>query len=328
MVDPIRPSLTPGVPAVETRPGLAAALTTALAQAQALEPPSPGPAAVAVTAARAEAAGQQAALAPVLANLEQVLGSKALPATVKAAVAQVLALPMPTDAPVTAETVKQAVANSGLFLEARLAAGSTPPMDLKAALLVLQQALAPAAPRTATRPQKPGPPPPTPGGATAGQAPVRATLDPAAELDVLIPQLRGEVEQALARQTLHQLASLPDGPAARWMFELPLATPQGPAIAQFAIDRDDPSRAGPDAPPAWQARFSLDLPPLGPVHVSLRIDGDRTAVTMWAEQPEGLERLRSRGGELAGALAADVVFRPGSPRPPEPPPGRLVDHSS
>jgi len=324
MVDPIRPSATPGVPAVEIRPGLSAALTAALAEAQALEPPAPGTGSVAV--ARAAAAGQQASLGPVLANLEQALSSNALPAAAKAAIAQVLALRLPTEAPITGETVRQAVADSGLFLEARLASGSAPPMDLKAALLVLQQALAPGAARTATRPQKPGPPPPTPGGALTGQAPAPPTLD--ADPETLLPQLRGEVEQALARQTLHQLASRPDGPGAHWMFELPLATPQGPAIAQFAIDRDDVARSSPEEAPAWQARFALDLPPLGPVHVNLRIDGDRTAVTMWAETPEGLERLRSRGGELAGALAAEVVFRPGSPRPPAPPPGRLVDQSS
>lgn len=327
MVDPIRPSLTPGAPAVETRPGLAAAVAAVLAETQALRPPAPagGPAA-AVAVARSEAAVQQAGLAPLLANLAQVLGSKGLPPEVKAAIGQVLALRTPTDAPITAETVKQAISRSGLFLEARLAGGEPSPMDMKAALLMLQQILAPTAPGAASRPQRP-PPPPTTGGALAGQAPAAPTLD--AEAEALVPQLRGEVEQALARQTLHQLASLPNGgPGAHWMFELPLATPQGPAIAQFAIDRDDPPRGGSDNPPTWQARFSLDLPELGPVHVSLRMDGERTAVTMWAETPEGLERLRSRGGELTGVLAADVVFRPGSPRPPEPPPGRLVDHSS
>jgi hypothetical protein len=325
MVDPIRPSLTPDVPAVETRPGLSAAVATVLAETQAMQPPGPSPA---VAVARGEAAGQQASLAPLLANLEQALGSPALPPAVKAAIAQVLALRTPTETPFTAETVKQGIAGSGLFLEARLAGGEPAPMDLKAALLVLQQLLAPTGPRLATRPQRAASPPPTAGGPLSGQPPAAPTLDPEGEPAAQVHQLRGEVEQALARQTLHQLASLPDGTGGHWMFELPLLTPQGSAIAQFAIDRDDAGRGGPDDPPAWQARFSLDLPSLGPVHVSLRMDGERTAVTMWAEDAESLERLRSRGGELAGALAAEVVFRPGSPRPPEPPPGRLVDRSS
>ncbi|MBU1378902.1 MAG: flagellar hook-length control protein FliK [Alphaproteobacteria bacterium] len=328
MMDPIRARVTPGVPAVETRPGLGALAVALSDAAQALEPPGPaiGPAA-AVVAARAEAAGRQAALGPILANLEQALGATSLPPNVKVAIGQVLALQTPTSAPMTPEILKQAVAQSGLFLEAKLAAGDAPPMDLKAALLVLQQALGPTGQRGASRPQRPTPPP-TAGGALVGQAPAKATLSLDADPVALAHELGSEVEQALARHTLHQLASLPDGPGAHWMFELPLATPQGPAIAQFAIDRDDPQRAGEDQAPTWQARFSLDIPPLGPVHVSVRMDGEQTAVTMWAEQPEGLARLRSRGDELSGALAAEVVFRPGSPHPPAPPPGRLVDQTS
>lgn len=326
-MDPIRASPPPGAPALETRPGLAATVGATLTEVQLPEPAaSVARVAAAVVAARAEAAGQQASLAPVLANLEQALGSRTLPAPVKAAIGQVLALRTPTDAPITADIIAQAVARSGLFLEARLAGGEALAMDLKAALLVLQQALAPAAPRGGNRAQRP--PPPTAGGALSGQVPAAPTLDFDAEPAVLIHQLRGEVEQALARQTLHQLASLPDGPSAHWMFELPLATPQGAAIAQFAIDRDDPSRADPSDAPNWQARFSLDVPPLGPIHVSLRMEGERTAVTLWAEDPGGLELLRSRGAELAGALVGEVIFRPGSPGRAEPAPGRLVDRTS
>lgn len=326
MADPIRPSLPPGLPpAIEPRPGLASTITAALGDA--VTPPAPAPGA-AVATARAEAAAQQTGLGPVIANLEQALGAGTLPPAARAAIEQVLALRLLTDAPIDAEAVRRAVAGSGLFLEARLATGAAPPMDLKAALLVLQQALAPGPQRAATRPQKPGPPPPTPGGATTAQAPARPAPDLDAEPAAMLERLGGEVAQALARQTLHQLASVPDGPGARWMFELPLATPQGPAIAQFAIDQDDRGHAAPDAGPAWQARFSLNLPPLGPVHVDLQMRGERTAVTVWAEQAEGLERLRGRGGELAGALAADVVFRPGAPRPPETLPGRLLDRTS
>lgn len=329
-MDPIRASLTPGVPAVETRPGLAAMVAALSEAAQAIEPPAPvaGPAAV-LAAIKAEAAGQQASLGPILANLEQALGSKALPADVKVAITQLLALQTPTGTPITTEALKQAVAQSGLFLEARIANGDPAPMDLKAALLVLQQALSPAGQRGATARLQRTAAPPTAGGALSGQAPAKATLEVDAEPIGLVRQLRGEVEQALARQTLHQLASLPDSAGAHWMFELPLATPQGPAVGQFAIDRDDTRKAGAEGDaPTWQARFSLDIPPLGPVHVSLRMDGDRTAVTLWAEQPEALAQLRSRGDELSSALAAEVVFRPGSPRPPELPPGRLVDRTS
>uniref|UniRef100_UPI0025E5D8DE flagellar hook-length control protein FliK n=1 Tax=Phenylobacterium sp. TaxID=1871053 RepID=UPI0025E5D8DE len=161
-----------------------------------------------------------------------------------------------------------------------------------------------------------------------GQPPAEARLDPEAGPAELIHRLRGDVDQALARQTLCQLASGPDGGPPHWLFELPLATPQGAAIAQFAIEADDAPPEADGAGPIWRARFALDLPPLGPVHVNLRMTGGRTAATLWAETPEALSRLRERGGELADELGGDVAFRAGAPTGAAPPPGRLLDHRS
>ena len=55
-------------------------------------------------------------------------------------------------------------------------------------------------------------------------------------------KLIAETDGALARQTLLQVASLPDQPGhpraetmQRWNFEVPFATPQGTAIAQFEV---------------------------------------------------------------------------------------------
>ena len=76
-------------------------------------------------------------------------------------------------------------------------------------------------------------------------------------------------------------------------------------------------------------RFSIDVEPLGPVHVHLSPGAERASVTVWAERPDGLVRLRSLGGELARALPADVRFQGGSPRQAAPPtPGRFVDRTS
>jgi hypothetical protein len=479
--------------------------------------PTPAnPVAQAVDAARTTAAVRQGSLAPLFADLTQAAASPALPPALRAAVSQVLALQLPTDAPVTAETLKQAVSQSGLFLEAHLAAApanaSAPPLDLKGALLVLQRALAAiaapsppeatateAATTPADRPATPAPatPPPT-GAAQAANAPItsaalrqavaqsgpfleahlanpatpaaaapadlkaalavlqralaatpagpapspgappvlpaplraaviqlvaeqlpangpftapairqavaqaavvleahlanpaplpedappvlrdalrslqraaagpaasttpdaaapaspevrapvpppphrqaaptaqpaaRASLPADAEPAAIVQHLKGQVAQAVARQTLHQLASLPDGRAPAWMFELPLATPQGAALAQFVVDRDpEGSAAAADQAPAWRARFSIDVEPLGPVHVHLRMAGDQTAVTVWAERPESLEQLRSEGVALARALPAEVTFRRGAPpRQPAPASGRFIDQTS
>jgi len=473
-------AVTPG--ATQTTQGSQASAATPTAP----DSPATNPVAQAVTVARADAAGRQGGLAPLMADLAQVEQNPTLPAPVRAAIGQVLDLQMPLDGPLTAEVVARAVTQSGLFLEAHLAAaspGAPIPPDVKAALLTLQQALRPQAEEPATTQARPNPTagspaaaqipptalpapappsasppstpvpagaapqtpaavpaappapdlkaavqtlqqvlaappgetaalpaplkaalaqvltppsPPAPGavptqtfakaaaqlaplldaylaapeeeaapevkaalqtlqqtlnapaddkptlppraapptppardGATAAQAAARPSLPEHADAQTITQVLSRGVDQALARQTLHQLASLPDGPNQAWMFELPLATPGGAAVAQFRVDHNAGSGAGGESDPGWRVRFSIDVEPLGPVHVHLAPGAERASVTVWAERPDGLVRLRSLGGELARALPADVRFQGGSPRPAPPPtPGRFVDRTS
>jgi hypothetical protein len=286
----------------------------------------------AVQAAQADAAIRQAAMGSLLADMEPALASRTLPTAVKAAVQQLAAFGLSSASPPDAAALRAAVARSGLFLEAQLAQRpATPPRDLKAALLVLQQALLAAGAAGGLRATKAPPPPPTRGGAVAAQAARAAGLNADDPPDYQLATLRGETEQALARQTLHQLASLPDeAGGSRWMFELPVATPHGPASAQFAIERDPPEEAGGQAGPTqtWRARFALDLPPLGPIHAHLRLKDGRCGAVLWIEDPATLALLQDEAGELSDALAGGVTFRPGPPPAPPPPPGRLVDRTS
>jgi hypothetical protein len=105
----------------------------------------------AVVEAVRSAAMRQSGLAPLAANLEQVVQDEALPAPVRAAAAQLLALRVPLDENLTAADVKQAFQRSGVLFEPRLAAAQAvapgtgspdapvPANDLKAALLVFRQ---------------------------------------------------------------------------------------------------------------------------------------------------------------------------------------------
>jgi hypothetical protein len=101
---------------------------------------------LAVSLASQAAATQQSSLAPLFANLDAASGSPALPAQVQQAVAQVLSLRTSLDPNLTGGDIKEGFLASGLFLEASLASGSLPlssgAPDLKAALIVLRQALA------------------------------------------------------------------------------------------------------------------------------------------------------------------------------------------
>lgn len=316
----------PQVPAVGAPPIATPPLASETAAPDAAAAPLPSLPLDVVDAARATAAGRQSSLAPLLANLTQALTAPDLPPTLRAAIDQVLLLRTPTQHPITAETLRQAVAQSGLFLEAGLAQGRPPESDLKASLLTLLAALPAAGTRSKT--SRPDTPPPIRGGALAGRAPAAATLPADADLTEIGDTLRGDAESALARQVLHQLASLPDSDGAKWLFELPLATPQGAALAQFEIERDDPGPAALDAAPAWRARFAIDVEPVGPVHVHLNLGAGRMAIHVWAERQDGLDRLRVHAGELAAALDADVAFRGGEPPGGAPGPGRFVDQKS
>ena len=101
---------------------------------------------VAVTAASAEAVTKQGSQAPLFANLASVVTGSDLPAGLKQAVLDVLAQQTPLNTALDGGDIESAFQKSGLFLEASLAAGTTPPSgavpDLKAALLVLRQTLA------------------------------------------------------------------------------------------------------------------------------------------------------------------------------------------
>jgi hypothetical protein len=189
------------------------------------------------------------------------------------------------------------------------------------------------------------PPPPIAGALPTAQAVMPATLVAHAPVEATLHHLLTETDGALARQTLLQVASLPDrgdGAAARtelsqprWNFEIPFATPHGTAIAQFEISRDaDNAAVEPSAKRVWRARFSLDVEPAGPVHALVSLAGDKTSVRIWAERPSTAAQLRADTAQLSQALAraelqpGDIVVRDGAPtQPAAAPAGHFLDRA-
>jgi hypothetical protein len=173
------------------------------------------------------------------------------------------------------------------------------------------------------------PPPPVRGAPPAAQPIAAATIAPDAPLQTTAHHLLDDTDAAIARQTLLQVASLPDridnsAPKAdmtmpRWNFEIPFATPQGTAIAQFEISRDSAEQEVEAAKRMWRARFSLDVEPAGPVHALISLQGDKTSVRIWAERSSTAEQLRAGASELSQALSraelqpGDIVIRDGAP---------------
>jgi flagellar hook-length control protein FliK len=190
------------------------------------------------------------------------------------------------------------------------------------------------------------PPPPFRGAAPASQPVASSSIaTDAAPLDA-VRRLVDDADGAIARQTLLQIASLPDragvpgvriDPAVpRWNFEIPFATPQGTAVAQFEISRDGGGKAVGAANRVWRARFSLNVEPTGPVHAIVSLSGETTSVRMWAERPETAMRLRDNAPELSRALRqaelepGDIVIGDGAPPIPATtaPAGHFLDRAT
>jgi hypothetical protein len=180
------------------------------------------------------------------------------------------------------------------------------------------------------------PPPPIGGALPAAQPVMPANLTPHAPLDSALRRILTETEGSLARQTLLQVASLPDrsdlasprleAPQPRWSFEIPFATQHGTAVAQFEISRDgdEQLQTATATNRVWRARFSIDVEPAGPVHALISLQGDKTSVRMWAERPSTAAQLRDGASQLSAALSraelnpGDIVIRDGAPQQPPP----------
>src|SRR5882724_6042359 len=188
------------------------------------------------------------------------------------------------------------------------------------------------------------PPPPFRGAQPVAQPVASPSLAPDAPLPVTAHHLLDDTDAAIARQTLLQVASLPDridgsGPridtsAPRWNFEIPFVTPQGTAMAQFEIARDGGGQEVEQAKRVWRARFSLDVEPAGPVHALVSLTGDTTSVRMWAERPATAVQLRAGAAQLSHALSkaelqpGDIVIRDGTPPASAPAPaGHFLDRA-
>jgi hypothetical protein len=193
----------------------------------------------------------------------------------------------------------------------------------------------------------PRPPPPYAGGPTTAQPAAASDLRGDTPPLALAQRLLADVSGAIARQELLQIASLPEGrpdperPAetrpTRVVIDLPFQTPQGVAVAQFEISRDGGGGGGSsgvgEVERTWRARFSLDVEPLGPVHVQVALTGVQTRVSLWAERPESMARLRAGEETLSAALrqaelTPEVAFHAGAPNTAPSAPGRFVDRAS
>ena len=309
-----------------------------------------------LAAALRTALPKQTGLAPLLANLGLLArsagaGSTPLPATVSQAAAQIYRDLSDSHQAATARGLQQAVRDTGLFLESKLAQlsrGGSAELgtDFKAALLRLQTLL--------SETPRPTPPPAASAGTPTGQStatahpapplrgqPVQAqaagdpTLARATLVGAALDELQQQTEGSLARLQLNQLASLPDSaePQPSWLLELPLRHQAQVDLFHLRIGREGAGQAdNAETGRPWVVNLAFDLPGLGPVQARVAVLGEQVSTTFWAEQSSTtqafdshLETLR-QNLQQAGLGIGELVCRTGqAPQPPAGPRAPLMD---
>jgi hypothetical protein len=249
----------------------------------------------------------------------------------------------------TARGLQQAIRDTGLFLESKLAQltrGGSAELgtDFKAALLRLQ-ALLNATPRPTTAPAGAAPPPhaaatshpvpPLSGLPLQAQAASAPTLARVALASIALNELQQQTEGSLARLQLNQLASVPDSAETQpnWLLELPLRHQAQVDLFHLRIGREAAAHTeNAETGQPWVVNLAFDLPGLGPVQARVAVLGEQVSTTFWAEQASTtqafhnhLETLR-QNLQQAGLGVGDLVCRTGqAPQPPTGPRAPLMD---
>lgn len=310
---------------------------------------------------------RQDSLAPLFANLRGLAeGTVALtlPKPLLGAIDQVLRQAFPADRLImTGPRLQDALRGSGLFMEARAAAGQAPSPqgDLKAGLLALRETLLPIIDSLSPQPPAalsdrpsilPEPAPDSPAatapprrdGPLASQPMAEPTLSPGEKPLAIASTLLDQADAALDRIKLSQYASLPldaqrldpsQPQPQRWLTEIPLAFQHGTAILPLQVEKDPPRREAQGvSPPLWRIRFALDVEPMGPLQGVVTLQGREVGVTLWAEREETSKLLRGAAPGLETALhdadfaTGAVDIHTGQPRVAQPTAGQFLDRLS
>jgi hypothetical protein len=246
------------------------------------------------------------------------------------------------------EAVRDAIRQSGIWLEPRLlgrapapaslagtslagtarpAAGQPPPPvpamlllptpdgpvpDTKLQLLQLLQLLR-TDPARGGRRADAAAPADTTGGSGARPAP-----------DSLLARLVRLIEGSVARIQLQQTAALQveDGLRQAWQFDLPIRLPDENHGAMLRIQREPGDSTPGAAQPTWSVNLAFDFDSIGRLQCRVALSGERVSTTFWCERPDALARLEPRLPRLRAALEAQglaVVHLAGVlGEPPEP----------
>ena len=214
-----------------------------------ITPPTSEPATL--TAALREALPHQQPLQNVFSHFTALLSSPSgLSPTATTLLKQLIGL-LPDEQTISRiDGLKQAMMDSGLFLEQKLGSDRKPDSwssDLKANLL-------------------------------------RLLAETSHSRDEPAKTLTHHIEAGLARIQLHQLSSLADAqsPITAWAGELPVRNKDQVDVFQFRIEKDAKTTNNPEQE-TWCTWLSFNIKALGPMHAKISMTNQNVAAILWAE---------------------------------------------
>jgi hypothetical protein len=258
---------------------------------------------------------RQASPAPLLSNLSWIANGKddgsadALPASVTQA-ANKLWQALPDSASLAdPASLRNAVARSGMFLEAALANADRRAMqsltntDLKALMLNLTRVLREAGARPGAAATNDSPMPFSRGALTSlPSAPASlAVLDSA---DQQMNELARQTDGAVARMTTLQAnaSSSQDTPVQGMLVELPMRQGERASVLRLKIERDRSRSQGTASAESWSIEAAMDLGVVGALHARVTLQGHRIGVQLRAESAGVVDTLTARAPELESML--------------------------
>jgi hypothetical protein len=207
-----------------------------------------------------------------------------------------------------AAQLRRAMADSGAFLEAKLAATAATPADivkdLKALLLQFSQVLKDQGGRANAGPlaNPANVPLPTTNGSLQTLPTSTATLPSLEQPAQQLHELTRQADGAIARLTALQVANTaPDPLAPAMLLELPIRHDDQVSVLRLRIEHDA-ARHNAEAESAWTVEAALDLGAAGGLHARVKLQGQRIDVQLRAASAEVVNALAQRSEELLGIL--------------------------
>ena len=209
------------------------------------------------------------------------------------------------------KALEAAIAKSGVFLEANLAAHRGPPdpriaYDLKTLMLTLHRALQSygAKPSSAHSDAAGHAPLPTARGPLTTLPAAPATLAVLDEPTQQLNELSRQTDGALARLATVQISNAAPDPAVQSMLiDLPVRHEDRAAVLRLKIERDGARRRDGNGAESWTVEAAVDLGAIGALHAKVTLVGKRIGVQLRAESPAVVAALSQRTDELEALLA-------------------------